>query len=92
MARNGQMYFLGRIFTFLHWIHKRYSVIKGSLANRTDFQCKRCKGIARPIDGRPTTNISVEESELEVVYEFCYLEDMIKEGIHSQNKSSMGKV
>ena len=63
-----------------HWVHKRCSGIKGTLANRTDFQCKRCKGIARPIDGRPTTSISVEESELEVVYEFCYLRDMIDAG------------
>ena len=63
-----------------HWVHKRCSGIKGTLANRTDFQCKRCKGIARPIDGGPTTSISVEESELEVVYEFCYLGDMIDAG------------
>ena len=63
-----------------HWVHKRCSGIKDSLANRTDFQCKRCKGIARPIDGRPTTSIAVEESELGVVYEFCYLGDMIDAG------------
>ena len=63
-----------------HWVHKRCSGIKGTLANRTNFQCKRCKGIARPIDGRPTTSISVEESELEVVYEFCYLGDMSDAG------------
>ena len=63
-----------------HWVHKRCSGIKGTLANRTDFQCKRCKGIARPIDGRPTTSIAVEESELEVVFEFCYLGDMIDAG------------
>ena len=50
-----------------HWVHKRCSGIKGTLANSTDFQSKRCKGIARPIDGRPTTSISVEESELEVM-------------------------
>ena len=64
----------------VHWVHKRCSGIKGTPANRTDFQCKRCKGIARPIDGRPTTSISVEESELEVVYEFCYLGDIIDAG------------
>ena len=63
-----------------HWVHKRFSGIKGTLANRTNFQCKRCKGIARPIDGRPTTSISVEENKLDVVYEFCYLGDMIDAG------------
>ena len=63
-----------------HWVHKRCSGIKGTLANMTDFQCRRCKGIARPIDGRPTTSIVVEESELEVVYEFCYLGEMIDAG------------
>ena len=63
-----------------HWVHKRCSAIKGTLANRTDFQCKICKRITRPIDGRPTTSITVEESELEMVYEFCYLRDMIDAG------------
>ena len=63
-----------------HWVHKRWSGIKGTSANRTDIQCKRCKGIARPIEGRPSTGIAVKESELEVVYEFYYLGDMIDAG------------
>ena len=35
-----------------HWVHKRCSGVTGSLKSNPDYRCSRCKGTARPIDGR----------------------------------------
>ena len=37
------------------WIHKKYSVIPGTLKTDPCFRCKRYTGQARPINGRPMT-------------------------------------
>ena len=36
-----------------HWVHKKCSGVTGSLKSNPDYRCSRCKGTARPIDGRP---------------------------------------
>ena len=36
-----------------HWVHKKCSGVIGSLKSNPDYHCGRCKGTARPIDGRP---------------------------------------
>ena len=39
--------------------------------------CTRCKGTARPLDGRPQREVQVGPDKLEVVASFCYLGDML---------------
>ena len=41
--------------------------------------CPRC-GIARPIDGRPATQVEVDGTQLGVEASFCYLGDMLCAG------------
>ena len=36
-----------------HWVHKKCSGVICSLKLNPDYRCSRCKGTARPIDGRP---------------------------------------
>jgi hypothetical protein len=62
------------------WVHKRCSGVKGRLAASSDFLCPRCKGEARPIDGRPATQIEVDGSTLDIEPNFCYLGDTICAG------------
>ena len=45
-----------------------------------DYICRRCRGTARPIDGRPFPNVQVEDSTLDVESEFSYLGDVISAG------------
>ena len=40
----------------LHWVHKKYSELK-RLKNDPDYRCTRCQGAARPLDGRPQTEV-----------------------------------
>ena len=42
-----------------------------------DYGCARCMGNARPIDGRPHSEVQVRPGKLEVVASFCYLGDML---------------
>ena len=55
-----------------HWVHKKGSGLK-HLTEDPDYRCTRCKGTARPLDGRP----QVGPDRLEVVASFCYLGDML---------------
>ena len=61
------------------WVHKKCSGLKRIVANPT-FQCARCLGTARPIDGRPWESVQVGTDTLEVVDAFCYLGDMLSAG------------
>ena len=45
-----------------------------------DYRCARCVGNARPIDGRPQSEVQVGPDKLEVVASFCYLGDMLSAG------------
>ena len=41
-----------------------------------DYRCSRCKGTARPIDGRPHNEwLLMQDKKLDVVDSFCYLGD-----------------
>ena len=62
------------------WIHKKCSGLSGALREDPDYRCPRCLGTARPIDGRPTTEVDLGGEKLEVVPQFCYLGDMLSAG------------
>ena len=64
----------------LHWIHRKCSEICGRLVEDPEYRCARCRGTARPIDGRPATQFTVGEESLEVVDSFCYLGDTVCAG------------
>ena len=59
------------------WVHKKCSGIQGHLSADPEFVCSRCRGTARPIDGRPVSGIPVDNTMLELESEFCYLGDML---------------
>ena len=59
-----------------HWVHKKCSGLK-RLTEDPDYRCTRCQGTARPLDGRPQTEVQVGPDKLEVVASFCYLGDML---------------
>ena len=63
-----------------HWVHKGCSGISGRLIADPNYICPRCLGFARPVDRRPTTVVTVEDSQVKVVSEFCYLGDMLSSG------------
>ena len=64
-----------------HWVHKKCSGVLGSLKSNPDYRCSRCKGTARPIDGRPHNEwLLVQDKKLDVVDSFCYLGDTIGAG------------
>ena len=50
------------------------------LTPNPDYRCARCMGNARPIDGRPQSEVQVGPDKLEVVASFCYLGDMLSAG------------
>jgi hypothetical protein len=62
------------------WVHKKCSGIKGRLLPDPTYICPRCTGAARPIDGRPVTQVDVDGTMLDVESSFCYLGDMIDAG------------
>ena len=49
------------------------SDVEGNLGSEVDFKCRRCKGNARPLDGRRAKTVVVGGDSLEVVHKFCYL-------------------
>ena len=61
------------------WVLKKCSGLQ-QLAPNPDYRCARCMGIARPIDGRPQSEVQVGPDKLEVVASFCYLGDMLSAG------------
>ncbi|XP_053405146.1 uncharacterized protein LOC128558896 [Mercenaria mercenaria] len=63
-----------------HWVHKKCSGIIGRLSANPSYICRRCCGQARPIDGRPVTQVDVDGTLLDVEASFCYLGDMLCAG------------
>ena len=63
-----------------HWVHSKCSGVSGRLRADPEFVCPRCSGLARPIDGRPVTEVVIDDRTLDVVDEFCYLGDMLSSG------------
>ena len=61
------------------WVHKKCSELQ-RLTPNPDYRCARCMGNARPIDGRPQSEVQVGPDKLEVVASFCYLGDMLSAG------------
>ena len=49
-----------------HWVHKKCSGLK-HLTKDPDYRCTRCRGTARPLDGRPQKEVQVIPGKLEVV-------------------------
>ena len=62
------------------WVHKKCSGVKGSLRPDPLYKCPRCEGSARPVDGRPVTEVEVGNESLDVVADFCYLGDTLSSG------------
>ena len=55
-----------------HWVHKKCSGVNGSLKSNPDYRCSRCKGTARPIDGRAHNEwLLMQDKKLDVVDSFC---------------------
>ena len=63
-----------------HWVHARCSGLTGKIRKDPGYVCPRCRGLARPIDGRPVTEVVVGDQTLDVVDEFCYLGDTLSSG------------
>ena len=61
------------------WVHKKCSGLQ-RLTPNPDYRCAWCMGNARPIDGRPQSEVQVGPDKLEVVASFCYLGDMLSAG------------
>ena len=61
------------------WVHKKCSGLQ-RLTPNPDYRCAQCMGNARPIDGRPQSEVQVGPDKLEVVASFCYLGDMLSAG------------
>ena len=61
------------------WVHKKCSGLQ-RLTPNPNYRCARCMGNARPIDGRPQSEVQVGPDKLEVVASFCYLGDMLSAG------------
>ena len=61
------------------WVHKKCSRLQ-RLTPNPDYRCVPCMGNARPIDGRPQSEVQVGPDKLEVVASFCYLVDMLSAG------------
>ena len=61
-------------------VHKKCSGIRDRLMEDVSYRCSRCRGLARPIDGRPYKSVLLNEQEIEIVDSFCYLGDTISAG------------
>ena len=61
------------------WVHKKCSGLQ-RLTPNSDYRCACCMGNARPIDGRPQSEVQVGPDKLEVVASFWYLGDMLSAG------------
>ena len=48
---------------WLHWVHKKCSGLK-RLTKDPDYRCTRCRGTARPLDGRPQKEVQVRPDSL----------------------------
>ena len=57
-----------------HWVHKKCSGSAGALVDNPEYRCSRCSSEARPIDGRPNSEWTLNgDCDLQMVDYFCYL-------------------
>ena len=59
---------------------KKCSDIPGPLKPDASFWCKQCRQQARPVDGRPITEVTVGREKVEVVSYLFYLGDCLSSG------------
>ena len=57
----------------MYWVHKKFSGVRGRLAEDPDYVCPRYCDKALPIDNRPVTHVDVDGRLLDVESNFCYL-------------------
>ena len=62
------------------WVHEKCSGIKGRLNVTPDYVCPRCLDQARPIDGRPITQVEVDGTLLDVEASLFFFCDMLSAG------------
>ena len=62
------------------WIHKKCSGVIGRLSDNPEYIRPRCQGTARPIDGRPISEVFVDKVKMDVIPSFCSLVDMLSAG------------
>ena len=60
-------------------VHKKCSRLQ-RLTPNPDYRCALCMGNARPIEGRPQSEVQIGPDKLVVVVSFCYLGDMFSAG------------
>ena len=61
------------------WVHKKCRGLQ-RLTPNPDYRCARCMGNARPVDGRPQSEVQIGPDKHEVVASFYYLGDMLSAG------------
>ena len=59
------------------WIQKKCSGVIGRLSDNPEYICPRCQGKARPIDGRPINEVSVEEVKMDDLGVACCLQVVV---------------
>ena len=72
-------------FTYLSIAHvkrsnARCSRLTGKIREDSGSLCPRCRGLARPIDGCPVTEVVIGDKTLDVVDLFYYLGDTLSSG------------
>ena len=65
---------------YMQRVHNQRSGITKRLAADSSYVCHRCKGEARPINGRAVTEVDVDGTMLDVEATFCYLKDNLCSG------------
>ena len=58
-----------------HWVHKRYSKIKGRIKEGPSFKCNACTNNIKISQDDP--EVIIRNDKFEVVDSFCYLGDSI---------------
>lgn len=84
-SSNKQMFFIIIIIYCLcsnciTWVHKKCSGITGDLTELPHYICSRCHNKAYPIDGKPSTQVTLDCSKMDTEPCFGYLGDMLCAG------------
>ena len=61
----------------MQWIHKKCSGITKWMGANSNYVCRKCKGGARPNNGRTVTEVDVDGTMLDVEATVCYLADIL---------------
>ena len=74
------------------WVQKRCSCISGTLKPSATFRCKRCTGLARPIDGKPITEVTLGSEKLEAMLYPAYHQGRLWTRFHNKKPCHMAWV